>query len=74
MQLNLSADQEFRLTQLAVSTGTDPESVVKQAIEKVLDEDARFRAAVLEGKAYADRGEFLEQEEMDQLLKHLLQS
>ena len=32
---------------------------------RLLDEDARFHAAVLEGKAYANRGEFIEKEAMD---------
>jgi predicted transcriptional regulator len=31
----------------------------------LLQEDARFRAAVREGIAQADRGEFVEEEEMD---------
>jgi len=32
---------------------------------RLLEQDARFRAAVREGIAQADRGEFIEEEEMD---------
>jgi len=46
-----------------------PEAIVKDATVRLLNEDARFRAAVMEGKAYADRGEFIEEDEMDAPLK-----
>jgi predicted transcriptional regulator len=45
--------------------GTDAERLVKEAALRLLQEDARFRAAVREGIDQADRGEFIEQEEMD---------
>jgi predicted transcriptional regulator len=32
---------------------------------RLIEEDARLRAAVREGIAQADKGEFIEQEEMD---------
>ena len=38
------------------------------------EEDERFRAAVLEGKAYADRGEFIEEDEMDARFEQMLRS
>jgi predicted transcriptional regulator len=37
-------------------------------------ENTRFRAAVREGIAQADRGEFIEEEEMDARLKQMLGS
>jgi hypothetical protein len=36
--------------------------------------NTRFRAAVLEGKGYADRGEFIEEEEMDARFEQMLRS
>jgi predicted transcriptional regulator len=47
---------------------------VKDAAMKLLQENARFRAAVMEGKAYADRGEFIEEEEMDARFEEMLRS
>lgn len=41
---------------------------------RLLEEDTRFRAAVREGIAQADRGEFIEEEEMDARLEQMLRS
>jgi predicted transcriptional regulator len=65
MEVNFTPEQEAQIAKIAASVGTDPEAIVKDATMRLLDEDARFRAAVMEGKAYADRGEFVEEEEMD---------
>jgi predicted transcriptional regulator len=74
MEVHFTPEQETRLAQIAASTGTDPEALVKDATIRLLEEDARFRAAVLEGKAYADRGEFIEEEEMDARFEQMLHS
>ena len=47
--------------------------MVKAAALQFAD-DARFRAAVLEAKAFADRGEFIEEDEMDARFEEMLQS
>jgi predicted transcriptional regulator len=44
---------------------------VKIAALRLLD-DARFRAAVREGIAQADRGEFVPEEEVDALFEQML--
>ncbi len=41
---------------------------------RLLNEDTHFRAAVLEAKVYADRGEFIEEEAMDARLEEMLRS
>ena len=41
---------------------------------RLLEQDARFRAAVREGIAQADRGEFIEEEEMDARIERMLNS
>jgi predicted transcriptional regulator len=48
--------------------------MVKDAALRLLQEEARFRAAVREGIAQADRGEFIEEEEMDASLEEMLRS
>ena len=58
----------------AMEAGTDAERLMKDAALRLLEEDARFRAAVREGIAQADRGEFIEEEEMDARLDQMLRS
>ncbi len=52
----------------------DAERLVKDAALRLLQEDARFRAAVREGIAQADQGQLIEEEEMDARLEHMLRS
>ena len=74
MEVHFTPEQEARLAQIAANTGTGTEELVKDAALRLLDEDARFRAAVREGIAEADRGEFIEEEEMDARFEKLLRS
>jgi predicted transcriptional regulator len=74
MEVHFTPEQEAQLTHLATRSGTDPEHLVKDAALRLLQEDARFRAAVREGIAQADRGEFIEEEEMDARFEEMLRS
>ncbi len=74
MEVHFTSEQEAQLAQIAATAGTDPERLVKDAALRLLQEDARFRAAVREGIAEADRGEFIEEEEMDARLEQMLRS
>jgi predicted transcriptional regulator len=65
MEVHFTPEQETQLSQIATHAGTDAERLVKDAALRLLQEEARFRAAVREGIAQADRGEFIEEEEMD---------
>jgi hypothetical protein len=64
MRVHFTPEQEALIARVAASTATDPEALVRDATLCVL-EDALFRAAVKEGKAYAERGEFIEEEDRD---------
>ena len=74
MEVRFTPEQESRIAQLAASAGTEPEALVREAALRLIEEDARFRAAVLEGKACADRGEFIEEDEMDARFEEMLRS
>lgn len=74
MHLEFTPEQEARLAEIAVHAGTDPEHWVKDAVLRLLDDDTGYRAAVREGIAQADRGEFIEEEEMDSRFEDLLRS
>ena len=72
MEVHFTPEQEAHLVQIAASAKTDPEALVKDAAVRILQEDARFRTAVREGLAQADRGEFIEEEEMDARFEEML--
>jgi predicted transcriptional regulator len=74
MEVHFTPEQEAQLAQIASTEGTEPERLVKEAALRLLQEDARFRAAVREGIAQAGRGEFIEEEEMDARLEQMLRS
>jgi predicted transcriptional regulator len=74
MEVHFTPEQEAQLAQIATTTGIDAERLVKDAALRLLEEDARFRAAVREGIAQAERGEFIDEEEMDARLEQMLRS
>jgi predicted transcriptional regulator len=74
MEVPFTADQEAQLARMATKSGTDAPHLVKDAALRLLEEDARFRAAVKEGIAQADGGEFIEEEEMDARFEQMLKS
>lgn len=74
MEVHLSPEIEDQLHQLAARTGTDAEQLLKDAALRLLREDAEFRAAVRKGIEQADRGEFIEEDEMDARVERMFQS
>ncbi len=74
MEVHFTPEQEAQLAQIAAKAGTHAERLVKDAALRLLEEDARFLAAVREGIAEADRGEFIEEAEMDERLEQMLRS
>ena len=74
MEVHFTPEQEARLAQIARSAGTGPESLVKDAALRLLEDDARFREAAGEGIAQADRGAFVDEREMDARFEQMLNS
>ena len=74
MEVHFTSEQEAQLAPIATNEGTEPERLVKDAALRLLQEDARFRVAVREGIAQADRGEFIEEDEMEPRLEQMLRS
>jgi predicted transcriptional regulator len=74
MEVRFTAEQEAQLARMATKSGTDAAHLVKAAALRLLEEDARFRVAVREGIAQADRGEFIEEEEMAARFEQMLRS
>lgn len=65
MEVKFTPEQEARITKMAGESGTDPDRLVRDVVTRYLDDEARFLAAVEKGLAAAERGEFVEEEEMD---------
>jgi predicted transcriptional regulator len=59
---------------LARNAGTETEHLVKDAALALLERDTRFRAAIREGVAQADRDEFIEEEAMDARFEQMLRA
>jgi predicted transcriptional regulator len=71
MEVRFTADQEERLSEIANREGVDTEKLVKDAALRLLEDDARFRAGVRKGVEQADRGEFIEEDDMDERVKRM---
>jgi hypothetical protein len=75
MEVHFTQEQEAQLAQIARRDGkADAGELLKAEAMRLLEEEARFRAAVMEGKKYADRDEFIEEEEMDARFEQVLYS
>ena len=68
MEINLDPDLQAKLTRLAAQRGRDTQAIVQEAIERFVDYDEWFLREVEKGLASADRGEFIEHEEIGKLL------
>jgi predicted transcriptional regulator len=74
MELHLTPEQQAQLKQLAHKSGTIPDELATRVVARYLDEEARFLAAVQKGIDAAERGEFVEEEEMDARLEAMFKS
>jgi predicted transcriptional regulator len=74
MEVPFTAEQEALIAQVASQAGTQPESLVREAALRMVEDDLRFRAAVRVGVAQADRGQFIEEDEMGARLELMLRS
>jgi len=73
MEVHFTPEQEARLASMATREGVNPQELVKDAALRLLEDDASFRAGVRAGIEQADRGEFIEEEEMNARVKRMLQ-
>jgi len=74
MEVHFTHEQEVRLLKIATHEGIDPAQLVKEAALRLLEDDARFRAAVRQGIEQADRGQLIEEDEMDARVRRLFPS
>lgn len=73
MEVHLSPEKEAKLQELALRSGKNAAQVLAEVVDHLLDDEIAFRAAVRDGIAAIDRGEYLEEEEMNARIKRLTQ-
>jgi len=73
MQVHFSPDVETRLQQVASANGKDPEQLVKDTVARMLENHSRFIDGVQKGIEQAERGEFVEHQDVLNRIDRLFQ-
>jgi predicted transcriptional regulator len=73
MEVRLQPDKEAQLAQIAAQRGLKTDELAEQVLSRYLEDDKRFIEAVNIGMAAADRGEFVEHDEVGRRIKQILQ-
>ena len=58
MEIELNPDQEARLAELAARDGRKADDLVREAVDRLLNDEARFAEAVRLGLVAADSADF----------------
>jgi len=74
MEVHFTPEQEARIHQVATRTGRNPEQVVEDAVDRILEYDERFIAAVEKGRASARKGDLLEHDEVVDRIEQMSRS
>jgi predicted transcriptional regulator len=64
MEVQFSPEKEARLRDVAARTGRPATQLVQEAVDRMLEYDARFVEAVEIGRAAARRGDLIDHEEV----------
>ena len=68
MEVRLDPELQEKLSRLASEQGRDSEALIVEAVERMVNYDEWLLQQVEEGLAAADRGEFVENEEVKKLI------
>jgi predicted transcriptional regulator len=68
MEVDFTPDLQAKLTRLAAEQGRDTKAIVREAVERFVDYDEWFLREVEKGLAAADRGEFMEHDDVSKLI------
>jgi predicted transcriptional regulator len=74
MEIHLSSEQEAQLFQIAEHEGKKPEQLIFDLALGLIEDDSNIRAILRDRVAEADRGIFIEDEEMDARFKAMMNS
>lgn len=73
MEVPLQPEKEQQLAQIAAQRGLKTNELAEQVITRYLEDDKHFVEAVNLGLAAAERGDFVDHEEVGRRLKQILQ-
>jgi predicted transcriptional regulator len=68
MEVQFTSDQQAKLTRMAAEQGRAAETLVQEAVERFLNYDEWFSLEVDKGLAAADRGEFVEHDDIRKMI------
>ncbi len=74
MEVPLSIDQEAQLSQIAAQAGRGASDLAREAVERYIAEETRFRAGVQAGLDDADRGNFVPTSEVWARVERMLKA
>ena len=74
MEVRFSPELEAKINRAAADLGHGTEDYVRELVERYIDDDTRFRSAVRKGFDSLDRGEFIEEAQMDVRIERMLRS
>jgi predicted transcriptional regulator len=72
MEINLTPELQAKLDEVAAQQGRDAQSLVQEAVQRLLDYDQWFVREVEKGLAQIESGEVLEHDEVGARLEKLL--
>ena len=72
MEVNLTPELQAKLDEVASQQGRDAQSLVQEAVQRLVDYDQWFVREVEKGLSQIERGEVLEHEEVGARLEKLL--
>jgi predicted transcriptional regulator len=68
MELDFTPDVQAKLARIAAEQGRDTKALVREAVERFVSYDEWFIREIEKGLAAADRGEFVEHEEVRKII------
>jgi len=74
MEVHLSPDKQARLQEIATRVGKNAEQMVEEAVDRMIEYDERFVAAVEEGRVSVRRGELLEHDDVVERIEKIMRS
>lgn len=74
MEVPLQPDKEAQLAQIAAQRGLRTDELAQEVLSRYLDDDRHFIEAVNLGVAAAERGQFVEHEEVGKRLDQIFRS
>ena len=69
MEVRFSVELQEELNRIAAQQGRDSESLVQEAVERMLNYDKWILREVEKGLAAADRGEFIEHDQVGKMIE-----